>query len=128
MCGIEKWHLLPSHCRYFNKTFIEMIFLISLLLAVCVLVHYSYLLVAMETKMQKNKTIIIINMSSDITCSLIVSYYRNIHHIKPLQIFFFKMKISSLLWLLWQLGVSMDLYLIELKKKHILTGHCRYSN
>ena len=23
MGRIEKWHLLPSHCRYFNKTFIE---------------------------------------------------------------------------------------------------------
>ena len=24
MGRVEKWHLLPSHCRYFNKTFIEM--------------------------------------------------------------------------------------------------------
>ena len=24
MGKIEKWHLLPSHCRYFDKTFIEM--------------------------------------------------------------------------------------------------------
>ena len=24
MGKIEKWHLLPSHCRYVDKTFIEM--------------------------------------------------------------------------------------------------------
>ena len=40
----KKSHLVPSHCRYFNKTFIEMLLRKcssgSLLSAVCVFAHY----------------------------------------------------------------------------------------
>ena len=32
---IEKWHLLPSHCKYFNKTFIAMYLEMSFVSPVC---------------------------------------------------------------------------------------------
>ena len=49
----EKCQLLQNYCRYFNKTFIECS-LRNRVSALCVLAHCSYLLIAMETKMQKN--------------------------------------------------------------------------
>ena len=71
---IEKWYLLPSHCRYFYKTFTEILFLGSLLSALCVLTHCSYL--QWKPKCQKLKKIYI---SSDTKCSMSLSLYRNIH-------------------------------------------------
>ena len=35
MGKIEKWYLLPSHCRYFNKSFIEMFLEKSSISCVC---------------------------------------------------------------------------------------------
>ena len=53
MGKIEKWHLLSSNCRYFDKTFIEM-FLEESCFSHIFLVHCSFVLVAIETIMQEN--------------------------------------------------------------------------
>ena len=56
MGKIEKWLLLlllPSNCRYFDKTFIET-FPEKSCISHIFLAHFSFLLVAMETIVQKN--------------------------------------------------------------------------
>ena len=50
----EKWHLLQSHRRYFDKTFIEM-FLEKSCFSHIFLAHCLFVLVAIETIMQKKK-------------------------------------------------------------------------
>ena len=55
MGKIEKWHFLPSHCKYFDKTFTE-IFLEYSSISHIIFAHSSVSLVAMETKTQ-NKNI-----------------------------------------------------------------------
>ena len=52
MGKIEKRNLLPSNCRYFDKTFIEMILEKSCVRHIC-LAHSSFVPVTMETIMQK---------------------------------------------------------------------------
>ena len=53
MGKIEKQCLLPSHFRYFDKTFIEM-FLEKSCISHIFLAHCSFVLVAMEIIMQKH--------------------------------------------------------------------------
>ena len=53
MGKIEKQNLLPSNCRYFDKTIIEMIIEKSFFCHIFV-THCLFVLVAMETVMQKN--------------------------------------------------------------------------
>ena len=52
MGKIEKWHFLPSHCRYVDKTFIEM-FLEMSTISYVFFGPLLLLLVAMETEMPK---------------------------------------------------------------------------
>ena len=54
MGKIVERHLLPSNCRYFDKTFIETFFEKSCISHIF-LIHCSFVLVAMGTIMQKKK-------------------------------------------------------------------------
>ena len=66
-----------------------------------------FLLVAMETKMPKNRKKII---SSETICSMRLRLYRSIDHISLYRFYgVFFMKIGSLVWLLWELKVAIDL-------------------
>ena len=49
----KKMHLLPSNCRYFDKTFIEM-FLVKSCFSHIYLAYCSFVLVATETMMRDN--------------------------------------------------------------------------
>ena len=54
MKKIENRHVLPSNCRYFDKTFTEMFFEESCITHICVALC-SFVLEAMKTKIQKDK-------------------------------------------------------------------------
>ena len=84
MGRIEKCHLLSSHCRYFNKTFIEMFLEKSSISYVCFGSRLIFIGCNGNQNAKKiNKKIII---SSDIMCSGSLRLYRNIHHKIPSQI------------------------------------------
>ena len=82
MGKIEKRNLLPSNCRYFDKTFIGMILEMSCFSHI-ILAHCSFVQVAMVTimqkKMEKENTQKI--FSSETINSMKLRLYRNIHQI-----------------------------------------------
>ena len=82
MGNIEKRKFLPSNCRYFDKTFIEMI-LEKFCFSHIFLAYCSFVLVAMETIMQKKngKIKFLKIISSETIRSMKLRLYRNIHQI-----------------------------------------------
>ena len=81
MGKIEKQNLLPSNCRYFDKTFIEMIFKKSCFSHIF-LAHCLFVLVSMETIIQKNgKRKYLKNYLLKTIHSMKLRLYRNIHQI-----------------------------------------------
>ena len=102
MGRIEKWNLLPNHCRYLNKTFIEMFLEKSSVgrARVWLTAHIDWL---QHHMLYESETL------------------QKYSSFKPLEfmcvffLFFFLMKNSSSVWLLWQLRVSIDLSWGDLK-------------
>ena len=80
MGRIGKLHVLQNHCRYFNKTFIEM-FLEKSSINHVYLARCSYLFVEMETKMQKLKNKKLSPQTPDTICSMSPRLYKNIYQI-----------------------------------------------
>ena len=74
---IEKWHLLVSHCIYFDKTFIEM-FLEWSSTRQIILCPVLILIVAMATKNAKKGKIFLKIISSETIWNIGLRFCRNI--------------------------------------------------